>query len=128
MKILFDTHAFLWFVMNSPRLSPRAKALIEDPENDLGLSVASAWEIAIKLSLGKLRLDEKFETLITHELESNALTWLPIEMAQLAKVAELPFHHRDPFDRLLAAQSLTENMPILSRDAAFDAYGVERLW
>ena len=128
MRILLDTHAFLWFVMSSPELSPRARALIEDPENDLGLSVASAWEIAIKLSLGKLRLDDKIDTLIVRELESNALTWLCIELPELARVAELPFHHRDPFDRLLAAQCLTQNMPILSRDAAFDAYGVERLW
>ena len=128
MRILLDTHAFLWFVMNSPELLPRARALIEDPENEVDFSVASAWEIPIKRSLGKLRLDDGIDTLIARELNSSALTRLPIELPELAKVAELPFHHRDPFDRLLAAQCLTHNTPILSRDGAFDAYGVERLW
>ena len=128
MKLLLDTHAFLWFVMNSPRITDRAKALIKDGKNEVCLSVASVWEIAIKVSLGKLRLDETLDTLIERELDNNDLTWLSIEIPQLQKISGLPFYHRDPFDRLLAAQCLTLNIPILSADPAFDAYKVERLW
>lgn len=128
MKILLDTHAFLWFVMDSPKISKRATSLIESTENEVYLSVASVWEMAIKVSIGKLRIDESFEDFIMPELESNQFSLLNIEVRHLGKVVNLPFHHRDPFDRLLAAQSLTMNMPILSRDTAFDLYDVERLW
>ncbi len=128
MKILLDTHAFLWFVMDSPKISKRATSLIESTENEVYLSVARVWEMAIKVSIGKLRIDESFEDFIMPELESNQFSLLNIEVRHLGKVVNLPFHHRDPFDRLLAAQSLTMNMPILSRDTAFDLYDVERLW
>lgn len=128
MKILLDTHAFLWFVMDSSKISKRATSLIESTENEVYLSVASIWEMAIKVSIGKLRIDESFEDFIMPELESNQFSLLNIEVRHLGKVVNLPFHHRDPFDRLLAAQSLTMNMPILSRDTAFDLYDVERLW
>ncbi len=129
MKLLLDTHAFLWFVMDSPKISERASSLIESMENDVYLSVASVWEIAIKVSIGKLRIDERLEDFIMPELESNQFSLLNIEVRHLAKVVELPFHHRDPFDRLLAAQSLTMNLPILSRDPTFDLYEeMERIW
>jgi len=128
VKILLDTHAFLWFVMDSSKISKRATSLIESTENEVYLSVASIWEMAIKVSIGKLRIDESFEDFIMPELESNQFSLLNIEVRHLGKVVNLPFHHRDPFDRLLAAQSLTMNMPILSRDTAFDLYDVERLW
>ena len=128
MKILLDTHAFLWFVMDSPKISKRAVSLIESTENEIYLSVASVWEMAIKVSIGKLRIDERFEDFIMPELENNKFSLLNIEVQHLGRVVNLPFHHRDPFDRLLAAQSLMMNMPILSRDTAFDLYEVERLW
>ena len=128
MKILLDTHAFLWFVMDSPKISKRATSLIESTENEVYLSVASVWEMAIKVSIGQLRIDESFEDFIMPELKSNQFSLLNIEVRHLGKIVNLPFHHRDPFDRLLAAQSLTMNMPILSRDTAFDLYDVERLW
>lgn len=128
MKILLDTHTFLWFVMDSPKISKRAASLIESTDNEVYLSVASVWEMAIKISIGKLRIDERFEDFIMPELENNKFSLLNIEVQHLAKVVNLPFHHRDPFDRLLAAQSLMMNMPILSRDTAFDYYELERLW
>ena len=128
MKLLLDTHAFLWFVMDSPKISEQASSLIKSAENDVYLSVASIWEIAIKVSIGKLRIDERLEDFIMPELESNQFSLLNIEVRHLGKVVELPFHHRDPFDRLLAAQSLTMNIPILSRDPTFDLYEMERIW
>jgi PIN domain nuclease of toxin-antitoxin system len=128
MRLLLDTHAFLWFVLNDPALSPTARDLIADPDNDLYLSPASHWEIAIKVSIGKYRIPGSFESWMTQQLQINEIGILPITIAHTAAVTNLPFHHKDPFDRLLIAQSLTETMPIVSADHAFDAYGVSRLW
>jgi PIN domain nuclease of toxin-antitoxin system len=128
MKLLLDTHAFLWFVMGSANLSGRARALIEDPSNEGLLSIASLWEMAIKVSLGKLTLSASFDDLIPEQLNSNGFGLLNIRIAHVSLVATLPFHHRDPFDRLLIAQGLTEKIPVVSIDSAFDAYGITRLW
>jgi PIN domain nuclease of toxin-antitoxin system len=122
MKLLLDTHVFLWFIMGSPHLSAEARALIEDEKNRKFISVASLWEIAIKSSIGKLSLSAAFDQLIPQQLSLNGFELLPIEIAHLATVTTLPFHHRDPFDRLLIAQAMTEQMPIVSSDSAFDAY------
>ena len=122
MKLLLDTHIFLWFIMGSPHLSAEDRALIEDETNRKFLSVASLWEIAIKSSIGKLNLSAPFDQLIPQQINLNGFELLPIEIAHLATVATLPFHHRDPFDRLLIAQSITEKMPVVSSDSAFDAY------
>lgn len=128
MKLLLDTHVFLWFIMGSSHLSADARALIEDESNRKFISVASLWEIAIKSSIGKLSLSAPFDQLIPQQLSSNGFELLPIEIAHLAAVATLPFHHRDPFDRLLIAQAVTEKMPVVSSDSAFDAYtNVNRL-
>ncbi|MGB9754353.1 type II toxin-antitoxin system VapC family toxin [Roseiflexus castenholzii] len=128
MKLLLDTHAFLWFVGGDERLSPSARALIEDMSNDAYLSIASLWEMAIKISLGRLQLAQPFETFIPHQLSLNRIRLLGITISHTAKVSTLPFHHRDPFDRLLVAQAQVEQMPLVSSDAAFDAYGLTRLW
>ncbi len=128
MKLLLDTHAFLWFLLNDDRLSNDAQSLIATPENDLLLSSASCWEIAIKISLGKYSLGESLETFLTREIVENRLTMLPITVKHVSVVAELPFHHRDPFDRLLIAQAISEQIPILSADAVFDLYQVARIW
>jgi PIN domain nuclease of toxin-antitoxin system len=128
MKLLLDTHAFLWFVMGSPNLSPSARALIEDGANVRLLSVASLWEMAIKLSIGKLTLSAPFDLLIPQQLGINGIALLGIEVGHAAAVSTLSFHHRDPFDRLLIAQSIVESIPIISIDAAFDSYPVKRLW
>jgi PIN domain nuclease of toxin-antitoxin system len=127
VRLLLDTHSFLWFIEGSPRLSATARALIEPTTNDVVLSVASGWEIAIKVSSGKLNLGEPFATLIPRQLQTNMIQLLPISFSHLAAVATLPFHHRDPFDRMLIAQAQVEQMPIVSADAAFDAYGIRRL-
>jgi PIN domain nuclease of toxin-antitoxin system len=128
MKLLLDTHTFLWFIEGSPRLSGRARALIEDEASEVFLSVASLWEIAIKISLDKLQLARPFGTLIPQQLSLNDITLLDITPDHAAGVITLPFHHRDPFDRLLIAQAQVEQMPIVGDDPAFDAYLVRRLW
>lgn len=128
MKLLLDTHSFLWFISGSPRLSVAARALIEDRLNQSVLSMASLWEMAIKLSWGKLELAGPFESLIPEQLRANGFGLLDIKIAHVAAVATLPLHHRDPFDRLLVAQATLEQMPIVSGDGSFDSYGVKRLW
>lgn len=128
MNLLLDTHAFLWFMEGSERISQRARAEIESAEGLRALSVASAWEMAIKSSLGKLDLAKPLGELLPPLLTDSGIELLPIEIADVARVATLPFHHRDPFDRLLAAQALERGLTIVSIDEAFDAYGVARLW
>ena len=127
MKLLLDTHTFLWFIDDNPRLSARAKGLLES-DADLLLSVASLWEISIKVSIGKLTLAQPYDIFIPQQLTNNAVEILPISLAHLDVVSSLPFHHRDPFDRLIIAQAMIEQLPIVSIDAAFDAYSVKRLW
>jgi PIN domain nuclease of toxin-antitoxin system len=128
MRLLLDTHSFLWFVDGSPQLSAAARILIEDAVNDVFLSVASVWEIAIKIGAGKLDLGQPIERRIPEELRDNDIELLNITVDHTAVVAVLPLHHRDPFDRMLVAQAQAEQMPIISSDAALDAYGVTRLW
>jgi PIN domain nuclease of toxin-antitoxin system len=128
MKLLLDTQSFLWFIGGSPRLSPRAASRIADPANEVVLSIASLWEMAVKVSLGKLNLGEPFGQLIPAQLQTNRIGVLPIEVAHLAIVSILPLHHHDPFDRLIIAQAEVEGLPIVSSDPAFDAYPVTRLW
>lgn len=127
MKLLLDTHTFLWFIDDSPQLSQKGKTLLE-ADNELLLSIASLWEIAIKLRLGKLTVAMPTEVLMTQQLTQNDIELLPITVAPLIVVSTLPLHHRDPFDRLLIAQAMVEQMPIVSADPAFDAYPVQRLW
>ena len=127
MKLLLDTHTFLWFIDDRPQLSQKGKALLE-ADNELRLSIASLWEIAIKLRLGKLTVAVPIEVLMTQQLTQNDIELLPITVAPLIIVSTLPLHHRDPFDRLLIAQAMVEQMPIVSADPAFDAYPVQRLW
>lgn len=128
MKLLLDTHTFLWFVNDSPDLSLPAKDLLEDDANDLFLSPASVWEMAIKSSTSKLHLPAPIAAFVPAQLIANDILLLPIEVAHLGVVETLPFHHKDPFDRLLAAQSLSENLPMISIDAVLDLYGVQRFW
>jgi PIN domain nuclease of toxin-antitoxin system len=128
MKLLLDTHTFLWFISGSEQLSPIARSLIEDSANQSVLSIASVWEMAIKVSLGKLTLGKAFEVLIPQQLQLNGITLLGIDLRHTAQVASLPFHHRDPFDRLLIAQAKIEQLPLVSSDSVLDAYAVTRLW
>ena len=128
MKLLLDTHTFLWFIMGNANLSANGRVLIEDQANEKFLSVASLWEIAIKVSIGKLTLSASFNTLIPHQLSINGFELVDLEVSHAAALISLPFHHRDPFDRLLIAQAMVEQMQIVSIDGAFDAYQIKRLW
>lgn len=128
MRLLLDTHTLLWFLEDNPQLSPSARIAIEDVGNDVYVSVASLWENAIKVSLGKLDLSRPIDVWMPTELAVNSMDLLGISLDHIVQVVSLPFHHRDPFDRLLVAQSLVEAMPIVGADAAFHPYGVSRLW
>ena len=127
MRILLDTQVWLWMLMSPDRLSAQGRDLVEDPSNQLLLSAASTWEIAIKASLGKLELPDPPEVAIPEMIESSQVTPLPILLPHTLRVAALPRHHRDPFDRLLIAQAQLEEVPILSADALLAAYDVEVL-
>jgi PIN domain nuclease of toxin-antitoxin system len=126
--MLLDTHALLWFYLDDPRLSAAAKAAILDAANSKLVSPATYWEIAIKLSLGKYVLKESFDEFLQHAIFDNGFQILPIEPRHVAALPGLPFHHKDPFDRLLAAQALVEDAHLASSDDVFDRYGVRRIW
>lgn len=123
MKLLIDTHIFLWFILDDPRLTPELFDLLE-ADHDVFVSIASLWEIAIKNSLNKLRLPGEFNPFIEEQVQINDFKILDINYKHLDLITRLEFHHRDPFDRLLIAQSITETMPIVSLDAQFKYYPV----
>lgn len=125
MKVLLDTHVLLWWLHDSSRLRPATRAMFAAPANELLWSAASTWELAIKVQLGKLRLDEPVQSFVTRVIATQSLTALPVHHAHAARVAELPALHRDPFDRLLIAQALGEGVPFVTADGQLAAYGVE---
>ena len=114
--------------LDDSELSPGARILLADTKNDLFLSPASYWEIAIKISSGKYELNEQLDEFIRRELDSNNISILPISPEHAAATISLPWHHRDPFDRLLIAQAVVENLTIISKDRLFDAYPITRAW
>lgn len=128
MRLLLDTHTFLWFVWGSPQLPTTTASLITSPANEVYLSMASVWEMAIKVRLGKLVLSRPVGAFLSEQLDAAALLILPITFDHATHVSVLPLHHRDPFDRLLAAQSLIEQLTLVSVDTLFDAYEVRRVW
>lgn len=128
MNLLLDTHTFLWFIDGSARLSPSARELIEDQGNAKLVSSASLWEMGLKISLGRLELAQPFEELIPAQMRMNGFGLLPLRVPHIAKIISLPFHHRDPFDRLLVGQCLVEGLSLVRADPAFDKYSVHRLW
>ena len=128
MKTLLDTNAFLWLITGDERLSETAKKIFLDQGNSLFFSAASLWEICIKKSLGKLSLKSGWLKAIQDEMKVNAIQWLPIEMLHCAELTKLPFHHRDPFDRMLIAQAMVEDMLVLSRDGRLSDYQITRIW
>ena len=125
---LLDTHAFLRMTSAPDRLGPKARAVIDDPASRLLLSVASVWEMAIKRSLGKLELPAPLPSFLKRQLHATRTELLDVQAEHALEVDELPWHHRDPFDRLLVAQARFEGLTLLSRDAAFDGYDVPRSW
>jgi PIN domain nuclease of toxin-antitoxin system len=128
MRLLLDTHTLLWFALNDPSLSGTAMNLILDPAHEKFVSPASYWEIAIKISVNKYALTQPYEDFFRAAIDDNGFRHLPIEPRHTAALTTLPYHHRDPFDRLIAATALVEGMTLVSADPAFDAYGVTRLW
>ena len=126
MRILLDTHAFLWFVTDDKRLPREWLPIIGDRSNSVYLSIGSLWEIAIKSGLGKLKLSVTFRTLVEEHLESKGFTILPITSLHLIELERLPNHHRDPFDHLVIAQSIADNLSILTTDWQFDHYNIQR--
>jgi PIN domain nuclease of toxin-antitoxin system len=127
-RFLLDTHTFLWWVSGAPELSITARKTISDTGNECFLSIASCWEMAIKSSLGKLRLSKPVERFVHDLVTENGFRLLAIDLRHAAIVETLPFHHRDPFDRLLIAQAKTEKLTIISADSMFSTYGVKLLW
>lgn len=128
MRLLIDSHALIWYVDQDHLLSPASHAAMTDPSNDLLLSAGSIWEIAIKVGFGKLLLSLPYKLWMTSAVSDLALTVLPITLDHADVQAGLPRHHGDPFDRLIVAQAMVEQVSIISGDANMDAYGITRLW
>ncbi|MBE2287747.1 MAG: type II toxin-antitoxin system VapC family toxin [Prosthecobacter sp.] len=128
MRLLLDTHTLLWFLREPHLLPPRLLEALTSEQNEAYVSIASLWEIAIKASLNKLNLPRPYEELFPHAVTDSGLHLLPIRPAHIAGICLLPHHHRDPFDRLLIAQAMTENMTLASCDSHFAAYGVPLIW
>ena len=127
MKVLLDTHTFLWFLGGNSELSTQARSIIENPEYETYISIASFWEVAIKSSLGKLKLDVPFSELKTEVLKNN-FQILPITFQDTLRLTTLPFLHRDPFDRIIISQAKENNLTLISRDDNFSLYDVNLLW
>jgi PIN domain nuclease of toxin-antitoxin system len=128
MKFLLDTHTFIWWVTDDPQLSPIARDTIANPNNTILFSVINGWEIVIKQGTGKLTLPEPAETYIPSRITANRFIILPVNLSHILQVASLPSLHRDPFDRLLVAQSQVENIPIISVDQYIIQYPVNVIW
>jgi PIN domain nuclease of toxin-antitoxin system len=128
MRALLDTHAFLWWITDSPRLSSRVREIIADGRNELFFSAASGWEIGIKARLGRVEIPGDLERFLTEQLSQNAIQVLPIYLSHALRTYTLPGHHRDPFDRLLVSQALLERLPIMSADSQISRYPVETIW
>jgi PIN domain nuclease of toxin-antitoxin system len=128
MKLLLDTHTFIWFVFNAPEMPAATRDLLEDAASELYFSHASVWEMAIKVSIGKLSFSTKVTDLVSHQAQQDDIQLLPTRLAHLELIETMPLHHKDPFDRLLIAQAQVENLTVVGVDAAFDPYGVKRLW
>jgi len=127
MRYLLDTHTFLWLASDDPNLTPTARAIFIDRDQECLLSAASVWEMAIKVSLGKLAIATSVEHLVRGGLE-RGLRLLDVNSDHAYLIAQLPFHHRDPFDRLLVAQAIHEGLHLISRDEQLDAYAITRIW
>lgn len=128
MRVLLDTHTFLWWIQGADDLSAAARRTIADSKNECWLSIASAWEMAIKIAQGKLKLPADLDRFLPEQLARNGFQALPITLKHVSRVASLPFHHRDPFDRLLIAQSLEDGLSVVSVDKVFSKYKVRRIW
>ncbi len=127
MNLLIDTHALIWFITDNDKLPFKTKQIIENKENNCYVSIATYWEIGIKNSIGRLDLKSDLET-IFEIIEESGFETLPITTNQILRNAKLEFHHQDPFDRIIIAQSLTEKMTIITKDSQFENYNVPIIW
>jgi PIN domain nuclease of toxin-antitoxin system len=128
MKLLLDTHVLIYLTIQRNSLSAQAQTLIADPTNDLYLSMASVWEMQIKLQIGKLNLQPPLPQIIADQQQVNGMQLLSISPQHIYHLSQLPFHHKDPFDRLLISQAITEGLALLSNDTKFAAYGANVIW
>lgn len=128
MILLLDTHTFIWFAEQNPQLSASARSAIALPETDVFLSVASIWEMAIKVSIGSLELKRPLATYVERAVQFDGIELLAIDVADAVAVAGLVYFHRDPFDRLIIAQALRRDWTVVTKDARFAEYGVKTLW
>ncbi len=128
MRLLLDTHSLVWFYLGDPHLSGPATAAILDPSNEKWVSPATYWEIAIKIRIGKYVLSQPYEDFWKNAIDANGFQILHVLPRHTAFLTNMPFHHRDPFDRLMIAQAQAESTAIVSADAVIDAYGVKRIW
>ena len=128
MKVLLDTHTFLWWITDDPKLSLRVRGIISEGENEIFISAATGWEIAIKSQIGRLKLPDEPQRFILEQLKINGMKSLPIEMRHALHVSTLPAYHQDPFDRILIAQAQMEDLPVLSADPEIGKYEVTIIW
>lgn len=128
MRYLLYTHTLLWIAADDPRLSQKAEFIFLDDANEIYFSLASLWEIAIKVSLGRLALEEPLPLFMKKHITGNGIIFLHIETEHILPLASLPHHHKDPFDRLIISQALVENIPIIGKDEILDLYPIERIW
>lgn len=128
LRVLLDTHAFLWWALDDHRLSARARDAIAAPENEVLVSAAAAWELAIKASLGRLELAVDLRDFVADEMRRSSFLPLPVDLRHALAVRDLPAHHRDPFDRLLIAQAIHEDLVLISADPLVARYPVQILW
>ena len=127
MRVLIDTHVLIWYIEGNPKLSPKAREFIDSTQDQVFLSSASLWEMAIKLNVNKLQLSRSFDELEAL-LVRMSVRVLPISFADLQEYVKLPLHHRDPFDRMIIAQAIAHSYPLISADHAFSAYPIQQLW
>lgn len=128
MKLLSDTHSFIWSFSNTKKLSATAAREFKNPANQIFLSVASVWEMQIKIALGKMVFKDTLENIINEQQNVNGIQILPVQLVHALYLENLPPHHKDPFDRLLISQAMVENMTLVSADANFSKYQVNLLW
>jgi PIN domain nuclease of toxin-antitoxin system len=128
MKYLLDTHTLLWITTDNPKLSKKAKSTYLNSQNEIFVSIASIWELSIKISLKKLDIKLPLKSFVDIHILGNNIKILELELNHIYKLEKLPFHHRDPFDRLIISQSIENKIPILSIDKMFDSYGIKRIW
>ena len=128
MRLLVDTHVFLWWVEGDRVLPAKVRAALANPENECLISLVSAWELTIKASLGKLKLARPVQRYVVEHVTANGFRFLDIRMPHIGRIQTLPAHHGDPFDRLLIAQALEEKLPVATADPVFSKYGVKRIW